>query len=125
MALKKKTPELKEASQDFKKLSIFITIVDNGNGDAVISLFKNLGCSLQFVQTGQGTAQKEIRDIFGIEDNTKQVVFSLVRSEMLPQIKEEVEAFFIANKRNRGVGFAVPFNSIIGLKAYHFIANDL
>ena len=114
-----------QVNQEFKKLSLFVTIVDKGNAEAIISLMESVGCSLQYVQSGQGTAQKEILDIFGLENNDKEVVFSLTRSELIPQIKAELEAFFVSNKRNKGVGFSIPFRSIIGLKAYHFISNDL
>ena len=123
--MKNENVQQNQVAQEFKKLSLFVTIVDKGNADAIISLMESIGCSLQYVQSGQGTAQKEILDIFGIENNDKEVVFTLTRSELISQIKAELEAFFASSKRNKGVGFAIPFRSIIGLKAYHFISNDL
>ena len=110
---------------DIKKLSMFITIVNRGQGTFVLKLFESEGANAQFVQYGEGTAQKEIRDILGIEDNSKEIIISLIRQDKISSAKRELEAFFKVSKRNRGIGFSIPMTSLIGMKFYQFLVDTL
>ena len=110
---------------DIKKLSMFITIVDRGQGNFVLKLFESEGANAQFVQYGEGTAQKEIRDILGIEDNSKEIIISLISQDKIDSAKRELEAFFKVSKRNRGIGFSIPMTSLIGMKFYQFLVDTL
>ena len=115
----------KEVTGDIKKLSMFVTIVNRGQGNYVLKLFESEGANAQFVQHGEGTAQKEIRDILGIEDNTKEVILSLISQDKIESAKKELEAFFKVSKRNRGIGFSIPMTSLIGMKLYQFLVDTL
>lgn len=114
-----------EARKDIKKLSMFVTIVNANLATPILRIFENAGVSAQFVQRGQGTATKQIRDILGIEDNSKDIVISLIKKESIPDVKVELEAFFAASKRNKGIGFSIPMTSVIGVTVYNFLANAL
>ena len=124
---KKENTELKSnvSKTDIKKLSMFITIVNRGQGNFVLKLFESEGANAQFVQYGQGTAQKEIRDILGIEDNSKEIIISLISQDKIDSAKRELEAFFKVSKRNRGIGFSIPMTSLIGMKFYQFLVDTL
>ena len=117
--------ELEVQTPDFKKLSMFITIVNRGQGNYVLKLFEAEGSNAQFVQRGEGTAQKEIRDILGIEDNSKEIIISLIRNDKIENAKKELEAFFRVNKRNRGIGFSIPMTSLIGMKVYQYLTDSI
>lgn len=110
---------------DLQKLSVFITIVSRGQGNYVLKLFENEGASAQFVTHGEGTAREEIRDILGIDDNGKEVIFTILKNSNLESAKRELDAFFKVSKKNRGIGFSIPMTSLIGMKVYHFLANTL
>lgn len=134
MALINRKPKKKEVDQaklaydqsnEIKKMSLFVTIVDHGQSEAVLKICQDIGCSLQFVQMGQGTAQKQILEILGVSDNKKDVVLSIIKKENIPEIKREIEAFFAVNKRNRGIGFSIPLTSVAGIKAYQFLSDCL
>lgn len=112
-----------ENRDDIKKLSLYITIVDKGNSGAITRLFERLGVSVQFVEMGQGTAIKEIREILGIEDTAKEIIYSFIKKESVSDATKELEAFFAISKRNRGIGFCVPLTSIIGVRVYEFLSN--
>ncbi|MBR4378317.1 MAG: hypothetical protein IKP50_05520 [Bacilli bacterium] len=126
---KKKTPENVSNNNisvsTTKKLLMFITIVNRGQGNYVLKLFESEGANAQFVQYGEGTAQKEIRDILGIEDNTKEIIVSLLSEDKIESAKKELEAFFKISKRNRGIGFSIPMTSLIGMKLYQFLTDSL
>ena len=128
MALFKKkkvetAPPKVEDRPDFKKLIVFVTIVNRGLATPITRIFETIGCSAQFIQRGRGTAQKEIRDILGIEETGKDVIFSIVREESTEEIKTELAAFFKASRNNKGIAFSIPMSSMIGVKVYQFLAN--
>ncbi len=112
-----------DKSNDIKKLSLFVTIVNTGQGDAIANLFKNLNVSAQFIQKAEGTANRTIQNLLGIEDNRKEVVLSIIRTEDVPSAKKEVESFFLASKRNKGIAISISMTSIVGVTAYRFLAN--
>ena len=114
-----------ENKKDLQKLSIFVTIVGTGLAETITKIFKNYGASAQFIQRGQGTATKQIREIFGIEDTSKDIVISIIKQSIIPDIKVELEAFFAANKKNKGIGFSIPMTSITGVTVYKFLTNTL
>lgn len=124
---KKEQPKANEnipQNSELVRLSMFITIVNRGQGNYVAKIFESEGSNAQFIQYGEGTAQKEVRDILGIEDKTKEIVISLIDNTKIENAKKELEAFFIVNKRNRGVGFSIPMTSLIGMKVYQFLADS-
>lgn len=108
-----------------KKLSMFVTIVNKGQGNFVLKLFESEGANVQFVQHGEGTAQKEIRDILGIEDKSKEIIISLIPNDKIPSARKELEAFLKVSKRNRGIGFSIPMTSIIGMRIYQFLCDSI
>lgn len=125
MARKKSSNTLIEDNPDLKKLYLFVTIVNQGQGDNILKLYQMCGSSAQFVQLGRGTAQKQIADILGLEDNRKEILYAFVTKDDIPELKKELEAYFVANKKNKGIGFSIPLTSVIGAKLYHFLANTL
>lgn len=120
-----KTAEPFEKKKDLEKLSIFVTIVNANLADTITKIFQGVGVSAQFVQRGQGTATKQIKDILGIEDNSKDVVFSIIKQSAIPDAKAELEAFFAASKKNKGIGFTIPMTSVTGVTVYKFLTNTL
>lgn len=119
------TPKPFEERKDLEKLSIFITIVDKGQGEAVLKLFDSNGVAAQVIQRGRGTATKQMYDILGVEDNKKDIVFSVIKQSSIPDAKKDLEAFFAASKRNKGIGFSIPMTSIIGVSVYQFLTDSL
>ena len=118
---KKELPSLNNVVQ--KKLLLFITIVSSGHGSQIIRLFEKLGISAQFVQSGEGTATKEINNLLGIEDVDKDIVFSFVSEDKIPSVRQDLSSYFSLNKRNRGIGMAIPLTSVIGVRVYQFLAD--
>ena len=120
-----KTNESFEKTNEIKKLSLYVTIVNKGQANAVTSLFQRMGSSMQFIEVGNGTANKNVLDILGIEDNAKEIIFALIKTELVKDARKELEAFFMASKKNKGIGFAIALTSIIGVKLYRFLTNSL
>ena len=120
-----KTEQSFEKTNEIKKLCLYVTIVNKGQANAVTSLFQRMGSSLQYVEVGNGTANKNVLDILGIEDNAKEVVFAVIKEELVKDAARELQAFFMANKKNKGIGFKVDLTSMIGVKLYRFLTDSL
>lgn len=120
-----KTEQSFEKTNEIKKLCLYVTIVNKGQANAVTSLFQRMGSSLQYVEVGNGTANKNVLDILGIEDNAKEIVFAVIKEELVKDAARELQAFFMANKKNKGIGFKVDLTSMIGVKLYRFLTDSL
>lgn len=118
---KNELPSLKNIVQ--KKLFLFITIVTSGHGSHITRMFEKVGVSAQFVQSGEGTATKEINNLLGVEDVDKDIVISFITEDKIPLIRQDLSEYFSSNKRNRGIGMAIQLSSVIGVRVYQFLAN--
>ena len=112
-----------DKTNEIKPLVAYFAIVNQGNAGAVIDIFRRAGSTASFVQRGTGTASKHVRDILGIEDNRKEIVVSIIREELLKEATVELEAFYAASKRNKGIGFSVSLTGLSGVRMYQFLAN--
>lgn len=114
-----------EDREDLKKLLVYMIIVNFGQSDNIIRLLKLNHSSAQFVKVGEGTATKQVKEILGIEDTRKEIVFSLLREDYVEDFKKELEAYFAINKKNRGVAFTVDLTSMVGVKLYKFFTQTV
>ena len=108
-----------------KKLFLYVVIVNFGHSDAIIKLLKANHSSAQFIRVGEGTANKQIREILSIDDNRKEIVYSLLREDFVEDFKKEIEAYFAASKKNAGVAFTIDVDSIVGVKLYKFLSQTV
>ena len=122
---KKKVKISYDKANEIKPLVAYFAIVDQGNANAIVEIFRRAGSTASFIQMGRGTASKHVRDILGIEDNRKEIVYSLVREDYAEDIQKELSAYFMSAKRNKGVGFSIKLNSIVGVKLYKFFTQTI
>ena len=123
MAKKKEVKLPYDKTNEIKPLVAYFAIVNQGNANAVIEIFRRAGSNASFVQMGTGTASKHVRDILGIEDNRKEIVVSIIREENLKDAMTELEAYYAASKRNKGIGFSISLTGLSGVRMYQFLAN--
>lgn len=119
----KKTPSIDTMIE--KKLSLYVTIVNQGLASPILKIMEKCGASAQYVETGEGTAKQEFRDILGIENNSKDIVISIVTQDRIPEIKDYLDVFFSTRAKHAGVGFSIPLSSLIGVKVYQFLADTI
>ena len=114
-----------ESRPDLKKLVMYIIIVNYGQSSNILKMLKTNHSSAQFIQVGAGTATKKIRSILAIEDNRKEVVYSLIREDYVEEFKKDLDAYFAASKRNAGVAFTINLETIVGVKLYKFLTQTV
>ena len=123
--IEKQQEPVVESEDKLKKLVFYVVIVDFGHSENIIRILKDNHSSAQFIQMGEGTATSRIRDILNIEDNSKEIIYSLVREDYAEDISRELSAYFAASKRNKGVGFSIDLDSIVGVTLYKFFAQTV
>ena len=114
-----------EDRPELKKIYLVIIVVDIGVSKSVEKLMQELGSSMQFTHNGRGTASKEILNILGVVDNSKGVVNAVISEDRLDDVKRELNIFFAASKKNRGIAFTVPFTAIEGIRIYKYLTQTI
>ena len=103
------------------KLMLLVTVVARNKADFYLDLLQAFEVNMQIEVSAFGTARKG----FGLleSDLEKQVLFSVIREENLPAAVAALEEKFATIRGGKGVAFAVPFTSMIGVVAYQFLSN--
>ena len=106
-----------------KKLKLIITVVDRPKGEFYLDVISQFEVNCQMVLSGLGTASSEIIELLGL-NNHKAVILSVAREDLVPTIMNTLEEKFQTVRNGKGVAFAVPLSSIIGVNLYRFMSNN-
>lgn len=106
-----------------KKLKLLITVVDRGKGEFYLDVISQFEVNCQLVLGGLGTASSELINMLGLNKH-KAVLLSVVREDMVDPILQCLEDKFATIKNGKGVAFAVPLSSVIGVNLYQFLSNN-
>ena len=106
-----------------KKLKLLFTVVDRPKGEFYLDVISQFEVNCQMVVSGTGTAASELVDLLGLNPH-KAVILSVVREDMVDTIMDTLEDKFRTIKNGKGIAFAVPLSSIIGVNLYQFMSNN-
>ena len=106
-----------------KKLKLLFTVVDKNKAEFYLDVLSQFEVNFQMVTGGKGTANSELIDMLGLNIQ-KAVILSVVREDMVDTIMNCLEDKFATIKNGKGVAFAVPFSSVIGVNMYQFLSNN-
>lgn len=106
-----------------KKLKLLVTVVDRPKGEFYLDVLSQFEINLQMVVGGIGTAKSEFIDLLGLNIQ-KAVIFSIIREDMTGPILECLENKFQTIKKGKGIAFAIPLSSVIGVNLYQFLSNN-
>ena len=106
-----------------KKLKVLITVVDKQKGEFYQDVLSQYEVNFQMVVNGIGTANSELIDLLGLNIH-KAVIFSVVREDLVDPIMQCLEDKFATIKNGKGIAFAVPMSSVIGVNLYRFLSNN-
>ena len=106
-----------------KKLKLLFTVVDRPKAEFYLDFISQFEVNCQMVVGGLGTANSEIVDMLGLNMH-KAVILSVVREDMVDTIMNKLEEKFVTIKNGKGVAFAVPLSSVIGVNLYQFLSNN-
>ena len=106
-----------------QKLKLLITVVDRTKGEFYLDVISQFEVNCQMAMNGLGTANSDFVDVLGLNLH-KSVIFSVVREDKIEPIMHCLEDKFATIKNGKGVAFAVPLSSVIGVNLYQFLSNN-
>ena len=106
-----------------KKLKLLFTIVDRPKGEFYLDVLSQFDVNWQMVLGGLGTANTDLVELLGLEPH-KAVILSVVREDRVEEIMNCLEDKFRTIRGGKGVAFAVPFSSVIGVNLYQFLSDN-
>ena len=106
-----------------KKLKLLFTVVDRAKGEFYMDVLSQFEVNCQLVTSGVGTATSELVDLLGLNIH-KAVILSVAREDRVEEIMQCLEEKFSTIKNGKGIAFAVPLSSVIGVNMYQFLSNN-
>ena len=106
-----------------KKLKLLVTVVDKNKGEFYLDVISQFEVNCQMLLPGMGTASSDIVEVLGL-NNHKAVILSVVREDQVEPLLHCLEDKFETIKNGKGIAFAVPLSSVIGVNLYRFFSNN-
>ena len=106
-----------------KKLKLLFTVVDRPKGEFYLDVISQFGVNCQLATGGLGTATSELIELLGLEPH-KVVILSVVREDQVDRIMNCLEDKFRTIRNGKGISFAVPLSSVIGVNLYQFLSDN-
>lgn len=110
-------------ASDIKKLGLLFTVVDRNKGEFYLDVISQFEVNCQLATGGLGTANSELVSLLGLNIH-KVVILSVVREDKVDEIMKALEQKFATIKNGKGIAFAVPLSSVIGVNLYQFLSNN-
>ena len=106
-----------------KKLKLLFTVVARPKGEFYLDVLSQFDVNFQMVLSGRGTANSELLELLGLETH-KAVILSVVREDLVDGIVNCLEDKFRTVRNGKGICFAVPLSSVIGVNLYQFLSDN-
>ena len=106
-----------------KKLKLLFTVVDRPKAEFYMDVLSQFEVNYQLMNGGLGTATSEFVEMLGL-NKQKAVIVSVIREDMTDAIMNCLEEKFKTIKNGKGIAFAVPLSSVIGVNNYRFLSNN-
>ena len=106
-----------------KKLKLLFTVVDRPKGEFYLDVLSQFDVNFQMALGGLGTANSELLELLGLESH-KVVILSVVREDLVDGIMNCLEDKFRTVRNGKGISFAVPLASVIGVNLYQFLSDN-
>ena len=106
-----------------KKLKLLFTVVERNKSEFYLDVLSQFEVNFQMVMGGKGTATSDLLDMLGLNPQ-KAVILSVVREDMVDEIMKCLEDKFATIRQGKGISFAVPLSSVIGVNMYQFLSNN-
>lgn len=106
-----------------KKLKLLFTVVDRNKAEFYLDVISQFDVNCQLVTAGMGTARTELVELLGLNLH-KAVILSVVREDRVDEIMNCLEDKFETIRKGKGISFAVPLSSVIGVNLYQFLSDN-
>ena len=106
-----------------KKLKLLFTVVDRSKAEFSLDVISQFNVNCQLAMPGMGTAASELVELLGLNLH-KAVIVSVVREDQAEPIMNTLEDKFTTIRNGKGIAFAVPLSSVIGVNMYQFLSDN-
>ena len=106
-----------------KKLKLLFTVVDRNKAEFYMDVISEFEVNCQMVMGGMGTANSELVELLGLNIH-KAVILSVVREDRVEDLMNVLEDKFATIRNGKGISFAVPLSSVIGVNLYQFLSDN-
>ena len=106
-----------------KKLKLLFTVVDRNKAEFYADVISQFDVNCQLILPGMGTAASELLELLGLEPH-KAVILSVLREDMVDPAMDTLEEKFRTIRGGKGISFAVPLSSVIGVNLYQFLSDN-
>ena len=106
-----------------RKLKLLFTVVDRPKGEFYLDVISQFDVNFQMATAGLGTASSELVELLGLEPH-KVVILSVVREDQVDPVLNCLEDKFRTIRNGKGIAFAVPLSSVIGVNLYQFLSDN-
>ena len=106
-----------------KKQKLLFTVVDRPKGEFYLDVISQFDVNCQLAVGGLGTATSDLVELLGLEPH-KAVILSVVREDMVETVMNCLEDKFRTIRNGKGISFAVPLSSVIGVNLYQFLSDN-
>lgn len=107
-----------------EKLELLIAIVNASKVRYYSNLIQSSEANMQLVVQASGTSEKAIMNYLGLNQDTRQAIFSVVREDKIKDLLELLDEKFSTVKDGGGIAVTIPLASVIGALTYGFLSND-
>lgn len=120
-----KKPEFVSFEKTFviHPIKMFITIVPQGQANAIVKIFEECGSTVNVISSGEGTGKNFIPNLISSIDDKKQIITSLIKEENSEQVCEKLKERFDTSKASRGISLSIKLTSVAGVSIYKFLTN--
>lgn len=120
----RKGADHQEGNSSYIPLYLLLTVVNDGQGSAIVRLVRSFGASSSFVCHGRGTASNDFYEVFGLTHSEKQIVLTPLRADMYPNVRKGIVERFDINESSKGISVLLPISSVIGKNAYRLLSDE-
>ena len=106
-----------------KKLKLLFTVVERAKAEFYLDVISQFNVNCQLAMPGMGTAASELVLLLGL-NLQKAVIISVVREDLVDEILNTLEDKFTTIRNGKGISFAVPLSSVIGVNMYQFLSDN-
>ena len=96
--------------------------MDRPKSEFYLDVISQFEVNCQMALSGMGTATSELVDLLGLNIH-KSVILSVVREDMVDTVMNTLEDKFATIRNGKGISFAVPLSSVIGVNLYRFFSD--
>lgn len=113
-----------EQREKIYPLSVFFTIVGRNQSHYYESAYQAAGASFSLTFYAHSMPPEEIMAILGEMETKKDIVVTICRSELVPELKEIAQKRFAISRAAKGIAFACPIDAVQGIAVYRFLADQ-